>query len=149
MTIGLAQFFTVKNADGTVLHKWQNFWVNQTVDTHAFLPFQAEAIFSKSSASSDTLSITMPISASLLPIIDAGLMQFYIGTIDLYQFQPSLDGLPPATKLLATSFTGEFVSAEVLDTTINLAIGSNIDSTESQVPIRKFTSTLAGIPPKL
>lgn len=149
MTIGLAQFFTVKNASGTVLHKWQNFWVDQTVDTYVFLPFQAEAVFSRSSASSDTLSITLPVSASLLSIVDTGLMQFYVGTIDLYQFLPSADGLPPATKLLATSFTGEFVSADISDLSISLAIGSNIDSTESQVPIRKFTSTLAGIPPKL
>jgi len=148
-TVGLAQFLTVSDASGTALHRWQNFWINQTVDQHIFLPFQAESIFSRITASSDSLNIVLPISGNLLSIVDAGLLQYYIGQVDLYQFLPTAAGLPPASKSLIASYTGEFVSAEVTSTSIGLTIGSNLDSTESQVPIRKFTSTLAGIPPKL
>ena len=148
-TIGLAQFFTVNNVSGSVLHRWQNYWINQTVDQHTFLAFQADSIFSRLSPGSDSLSILMPISASMLGIVDAGLLQYYVGRVDLYQFLPSADGTPPAARTLIASYTGEFVSAEITANSISLLIGSNLDSTESQVPIRKFTTTLAGSPPKL
>lgn len=149
MTLGLAQFFTVKSAGGTTLYRWQNFWNNQTVDGHTFLPFQAEAIFSRLTPSSDSLSISLPISSTLLSVVEQGLIQYYVGVVDLYQFSPTAAGTPPATKLLVARYTGEFSSAEIADSSITLTIGSNLDSTESQVPLRKFTTTLAGRPPKL
>lgn len=148
-TIGLAQFLTVTDANGSVLHRWQNYWINQTVDQHTFLAFQADSIFSRLSPGSDSLSILMPISASLLSIVDAGLLQYYVGKVDLYQFLPTANGTPPGAKETIASYTGEFVSAEITADSISLSIGSNLDSTESQVPIRKFTTTLAGSPPKL
>lgn len=148
MTIGLAQFLTIKKADGTALYRWQNYWINQTVDSHTFASFQTEALFSVASSGFASLRISFPVSETVLTLIDEGLVQYYLATVDLYQFQPPANGLP-ASKLLIAGFTGEFTSAEVTSSAVNLSIGSNLDSTESQAPPRKFTTALAGTPPKL
>lgn len=148
MTIALAQFLTIKKADGTVLYRWQNYWPNQTVDNHSFAPFQTDALFSAASPEVTSLQIVFPISSLILSLLDEGLNQYYVAQINQYQFQPPKNGLP-SVKTLIAGFTGEFVSAQVSSVSVDLVIGSNIDSTESQVPPRKFTTTLAGTPPKL
>ena len=148
MTVTLAQFLTIHDADGAVLYQWQNHWIDQVVDEHGFFPFNCSSLLSKVSSGEMTLSIDLPASSESFGLIENGLNQFFVARVDLYQFLPPASGLPQ-TKTLVASFTGEFERASTTSTAVQITIGANLDSTESQAPPRQFTTALAGTPPKL
>jgi hypothetical protein len=147
--LAIAQFLHVYTSTGATINRWQNFWVNATVDSHAFFAFDGGAIFSRITPSSDSLDITFPASNTSLSLIENGLALRYLATLDLYQFAPTADGTAPSIKTKIASYTGEFSSATVNDLTVTLQIGTNLDPTEAQVPPRKFTTSLVGQPPKV
>lgn len=147
--LAIAQFLHIYTSTGTTVNRWQNFWVNATVDSHSFFAFDGGAIFSRITPSSDTLSIVFPISNTSLSLLENGLALRYLATLDLYQFVPNSDGTPPSVKTKIASYTGEFSSATVTESTVALEIGTNLDPTEAQVPPRKFTTSLIGQPPKV
>ena len=148
MSVTLAQFLTIQDANGSVLHKWQNHWIDQAVDGHSFFPFNCSSLLSKVSSGEMSLSIDLPVASEIFDLVKNGLNRFYVARVDQYQFLAPVSGLPQATTLVA-SFTGEFEKASTTASAIALTIGANLDSTESQAPPRQFTTELAGTPPKL
>ena len=148
MTVGLAQYLTVKNSQGNVLVKWQNGWINQSVDGYDFRPFNVPTMISQISSGTESISIDLPISGYNIDLVQNGLQLYYVATVEQYQYLPPVSGLPQS-KTKVAAFTGEFESAEITDAAIVLNIGLNLDTTESQLPIRTFTTILAGSPPKL
>jgi len=149
MTIAVAQFLRIYKADGTTLKRWQNFWVGLTVDSYTYEPFDGGAIFSRITPSSDSLDIVFPATNEAYSLVENGLALRYLATLDFYQFVPTASGSAPASKTKIASYTGEFSSATVNETTVTLQIGTNLDPTEAQVPPRKFTTSLVGQPPKV
>jgi hypothetical protein len=147
--LAIAQFLHVFTPTGATINRWQNFWINTTVDSHTFFAFDGGAIFSRITPSSDSLNIVFPVSNTLLSLVENGLALRYLATLDLYQFVPNADGAAPSIKTKIASYTGEFSSAVVNDLTVTLQIGANLDPTEAQVPPRKFTTSLVGRPPKV
>ncbi len=148
MTVGLAQYLTVKDSQGKVLVKWQNGWINETVDGYDFGPFNVPMMISQISSGTESISIDLPVSQNNVDLVQNGLQLYYVATVEQYQYLPPVSGLPQA-KTKVAAFTGEFESAEITDAAIVLDIGLNLDTTESQLPIRTFTTILAGSPPKL
>lgn len=148
MTVGVAQFLTIKDATEKVLHKWQNYWIGQVASGHSFAPFNVPALISQVTAGAETISIEIPADQQNIDLADKGLQSYYVAFVEQYQFVPPVSGLPSSMTEIA-AFTGEFQSATITDTSIKIEIGSNLDSTECQVPVRTFTTILAGSPPKL
>jgi len=148
MTVALAQFLTIKNANGNILRRWQNHWIDQAVDDHDFFPFNCSSLMSKVSSGELAITISFPVSTANRELIEDGLNQFFVAQVDQYQFLPPASGLP-STKTLVASFTGEFEKASTTATSMQVSVGANLDSTESQAPPRQFTTALAGKPPKL
>ena len=148
MTVGLAQFLTVTDASGTVLNRWQNYWINETVDGHAFAPFNVAGLISKVSSGAESVEIQFPATSDNATMIELGMQLYYIATIEQYQFLPPVSGVP-SSKTKIGFFTGEFQSAEFSAALLALSIGANLDSTETQVPPRNFTTVMVGFPPKL
>ena len=148
MTLGIVQFLKIQDVDGNVLHQWQNQWANQVVDGHKFFPFATGSLMSKVTSGAVTVTLEFPVDKLTLPLVHDGLRLFYVARVDQYEFIPPVSGLP-ASKTLTASFTGEFISASISDIAVECRIGSNLDSTESQAPPRRFTTELAGTPPKL
>lgn len=95
-----------------------------------------------------SVTISLPVSNDARNLIESGLSQFYVAQVDLYQFLPPASGLP-SVKTLVASFTGEFERATMTALSLDITVGANLDSTESQAPPRQFTTALAGTPPKL
>nr|BAR34298.1 putative phage minor tail protein [uncultured Mediterranean phage uvMED] len=148
MTVGLAQFLTVTDASGTVLDRWQNYWINETVDGFAFAPFNVAGLISKVSSGAESVEIQFPATPDNATMIELGMQLYYIATIEQYQFLPPVSGVP-SSKTKIGFFTGEFQSAEFNESSLLLGVGANLDSTESQVPPRNFTTVMVGFPPKL
>lgn len=150
MNVALCQFLDLKNASGTVLKKWQSYWINETVSGYGFSAFNSSALISRVSAGAESLDIELAATKANLELTEKGLRDYYVATINQYQFLPPASGTgSTAARSLVASFTGEFQSATVTESTITITIGSNLDSSESQVPPRMFTTALAGTPPKL
>lgn len=150
MTIAVAQFLKICDKEGVAIKYSQNYWINETVDGYEFAAFNVSALISSVSAGTETLSIELIASAENLDLVETGLYSAYIARVEQYQLEsPAIGSGIYALKTLNAAFTGEFESVVIKESTITLSIGSNLDSTEVQVPPRTFTTTLAGNPPKL
>ncbi len=150
MSVALCQFMTLKNASGTVLQRGQNYWISETVSGHSFNAFNVSALISRVSAGAESLAIELAATKANIELVEEGLRDYYVAVINQYQFLPPASGTGSgAARTLVASFTGEFQSAVFTESKITLTVGSNLDSSESQVPPRMFTSDLAGTPPKL
>lgn len=150
MTIGIASFLTFRQSDySTVVAQYQNYWPDQTVDSHTFYPFNTNAIVSNATGGQQSLSIDFAASNDIVSLIEAGLSNGYFVELSFYQFTPTVTGAPPTAKTLFASYIGELISASQNELSISVQIGSSLNPVEAQAPPRKFTTTLIGEPPKI
>lgn len=150
MTVGIAAFLTFRQSDySTVVARYQSYWPGQTVDGHGFYPFNANAIVSNATGGQESLSVEFAVTQEIVNVIEAGLGSGYFVELAFYAFTPTASGAPPTSKTLFATFIGELISATQSESSVSLAIGSNLSAVEAQAPPRKFTTTLIGAPPKL
>ncbi len=149
MSIALAQYLKITEATGTAILGWvQNYSINETLNSAPFAAFNVASLISQVSSGAESITIDLQLTRDNIEMVELGLQRYYIAIVQQWQFvPPSGSSTPVQTKI--AEFTGEFQSAKINDTSISLVIGSNLDSVESQVPLRTFTTTLAGSPPKL
>lgn len=150
MTIGIASFVTFRQRDNTtVVSRFQNYWPGATVDLHIFYPFTTDAIVSNTNGGQQSISLNFATSRVIATLVEDGLANAYLAECSFYQFVPTADGTPPASKTIFASYLGELLSADQNESTISIRIGSSLDPVEAQAPPRKFTTTLIGEPPKI
>lgn len=150
MTIGIASFLTVRQADySTVVARYQSYWPGLTVDNHTFYPFNTNAIVSNATGGQQSLTVDFAASNEIISVVEAGLSNGYFVELSFYQFTPTADGSPPTAKALFANYIGELISATQNETSISIQIGSSLNPVEAQAPPRKFTTTLIGEPPKI
>lgn len=150
MTQSFATFLTLFASNGTtVIARHQNRWPGQSVNGFTFKDFISEGIVSSRSGGSADISIVFPVSGSTLALIEDALGKNYLGQISLERFDvPDALGVPTKFEVVA-SFLGEVISASATPTSITMSLGSTLDPVEATAPPRRFTSVLAGRPPKL
>jgi len=150
MTIGIASFVTFRERNNiTAVSRFQNYWPGSTVDLHIFYPFNAEAIVSNASGGQESITLDFATSRIIATLVENGLANAYFVECTFYQFVPTSDDTPPASKTVFASYLGELLSAEQNESTISIQIGSSLNPVEAQAPPRKFTTTLIGEPPKV
>lgn len=150
MTVGIAAFVTFRESNyTTVVARYQSYWPGQTVDSHAFYPFNTNAIVSNATGGQESISIDFAVSNTITSIVEAGIADNHFVELAFYQFTPTASGAPPTSKALFASFIGELISATQNETTITIQVGSTLNPVEAQAPPRKFTTTLIGEPPKI
>lgn len=95
------------------------------------------------------MQVTFPIAGSLVALIETAMASNYYFELELREFLPPSTGDVPATTALGAKYLGQIVGASYDETGITVSLGSTLDPVEASAPPRRFTSALAGKPPKL
>jgi hypothetical protein len=149
----IAQYITINKGEA-VLARWQNYYIGRTISfegqDYEPLDFEAEGIETGDLESESSLQITFPAIGKVYALLLETLRNGYILEVRSFSFDPRQGNTEPlAGQLLAGSYTGQVVGATRSQTQIIIEVGSSLSPVGSQVPPRKFSTTLIGVPCRL
>jgi hypothetical protein len=153
MARGQSQYLRIFDTSGTY-QRWQNYYVNSTVTfdsaSWAFLGFDVDGFTAGQTGDEGGVSVTLPATAFIIDTVEDALRNARLVELSMYEFD-TLDGnnTPQAGQELIASYVGEVVGAGGPFESISLELGSSLSPVGAQVPPRKFTSRLIGVPVKL
>ena len=153
MARGQSQYLRIFDNGGTY-QRWQNYYINSTVtyDTAswAFLGFDVDGFTAGQTGDEGGVSVTLPATAFIIDTVEDALRNARLCELQMFEFD-TLDGndAPQAGQELIASYVGEVVGAGGPFESISLELGSSLSPVGAQVPPRKFTSRLIGVPVKL
>jgi hypothetical protein len=153
MARGQAQYLRIFDAAGTY-NRWQNYYINATVtldgEPWVFLGFDVDGFTAGQTGDEGGVSVTLPATQFVIDTVEDALGNARLCELTMYEFD-TLDGTagPPADQQLIASYVGEVVGAGGPFESLSLELGSSLSPVGAQVPPRKFTSRLIGVPVKL
>lgn len=148
--MALAQAHYLKISSGTtVLHRWQSFYVNQTVTLESaawqFRPFEPSGITSGQNGEEGAVTVTMPALPDMLEAMQTAIDLEATVEISVYQFDPELgDTTPQGGQTLLARFIGQVVRASGRLTEFTVELGSALSPVGAQIPPRSMTTRLIG-----
>jgi hypothetical protein len=153
MARGQSQYLRIFDTGGT-LQRWQNYYINSTVTYDgapwSFLGFDVDGFTAGQTGDEGGVSVTLPATAFVIDTVEDALRNARLVELSMYEFD-TLDGndAPQAGQELIASYVGEVVGAGGPFESISLELGSSLSPVGAQVPPRKYTSRLIGVPVKL
>ena len=140
--------------DGGTYQRWQSYYLNSTVTygsaTWAYVGFDVDGFTAGQTGDEGGMSVTLPATAFNVDTVEDALRNARLVELTMYEFD-TLDGndAPQADQELIASYVGEVVGAGGPFESISMELGSSLSPVGAQVPPRKFTSRLIGVPVKL
>jgi hypothetical protein len=153
MARGQSQYLRIFDNGGT-LQRWQNYYINSTVTydsaSWAYVGFDVDGFTAGQTGDEGGVSVTLPATAFVIDTVEDALRNARLVELSMYEFD-TLDGndAPQAGQELIASYVGEVVGAGGPFESISLELGSSLSPVGAQVPPRKYTSRLIGVPVKL
>lgn len=148
MATGIATFLRVYTGI-TDIAKYQNYEVNTTIDGHSYLPFDTGSITFSAAGDQNSMRVRFPYTSTLRKRVEQIINYAWLVEIEIYKFTPDATGSIPATKTLATRFTGQGISGSLGLGAITLELGSSLSPIGAQIPPVIATTTLIGEPCKV
>ena len=154
MARGQAQYLRIFDATAGTLNRWQNYYINSTVTfdgvSWAFLGFDVDGFTAGQTGDEGGVSVTLPATAFIIDTVEDAIRNARLCELTMYEFD-TLDGndAPQDDQQLIASYIGEVVGAGGPFESVSLELGSSLSPVGAQVPPRKFTSRLIGVPVKL
>ena len=153
MARGQAQYLRIFDNSGTV-QRWQNYYLNSTVTVSGaqwpFLAFDVDGFTAGQTGDEGGISVTLPATSLVLSIVGDALRMARLCELNMYEFD-TLDAAdaPSPDQVLVGNYVGEVVGGGGPFESVTLELGSSLSPVGAQVPPRKFTSRLIGVPVKL
>lgn len=149
---GQAQYLRIFNDSGTTL-RWQNYYVGQTVTWQSFSwtynPFIAEGIIGGAGTGND-MSIALPATSTAVSVFTNALAENLLCEVNIYEFDSRFSqSVPQSNQLLIANFVGEVIKIGGSFTSWTVTVGSSLAPVGAQVPPRKYSNILVGLPIKL
>ena len=154
MARGQAQYLRIFDEAAGTLQRWQNYYLNSTVTydgaSWAFIGFDVDGFTAGQTGDEGGVSVSIPATAFIVDTVEDALRNARLVELQMFEFD-TLDGndAPQDGQQLIASYVGEVVGAGGAFELLTLELGSSLSPVGSQVPPRKFTSRLIGVPVKL
>jgi hypothetical protein len=153
MARGQSQYLRIFDDSGTY-HRWQSYYYGATVTyggaSWSFQQFDVDGFVDGQTGDEGGISVTLPATALVMDVVADALRNARLVELTTYEFD-TLEGndAPQADQDLIASYVGEVVAAGGPFESVSLELGSSLSPVGAQVPPRKFTSRLIGVPCKL
>ena len=150
--MGRAQAQYLRIHDGTTTYaRFQSYYVNQTVTLggadYEYTPFSASGIVESGASGGKTVEIQVPATNTIVQAFNLALSYGRLCELQIYEFNSELDQTAPQSgQNLIASYTAEVVSMSGTFTRLEIELGSSLSPVGAQVPPRRFTSYLIGVP---
>jgi hypothetical protein len=153
MARGQSQFLRIFD-DGGTYQRWQSYYTGSTViidgASWAHQQFDVGGFVDGQTGDEGGVSVTLPATAFVMDAIGDALRNARLVELQMFEFD-TLDGndAPQPDQDLIANYVGEVVAAGGSFESVSLELGSSLSPVGAQVPPRKFTTRLIGVPCKL
>jgi hypothetical protein len=153
MARGESQYLRIFSGDST-LHRWQNYYGGSVVSVDdelwSYMDFDADGLTDGDAGDEGGIRLTLPATDYVVAAVSDALRNAHLAEIKVYEFDAFLgDDAPRSDQVEIASYIGEIVSAGGPFESVNVELGSALSPVGAQIPPRKFTSRLVGVPCKL
>ena len=134
----------------SVIARWQNFWMQSTVDGYAPKGFQTSQILLNRSADEGGITMQLPATADDISFFLTAIENEYL--VDVRLYEQEVTGSMPAsfsTMVMVGRFVGEVQTMQMTITQLNISIGAALDAINADIPGRRITTSLVGRLPSL
>lgn len=136
----LAIFVRLYTASGDRA-RWQNYYVEQTVDGYEFMSFTSAPMVTTVSSDENSIGLVLPPLPAVLRTVESAINEQWLAEAQMYELESGVK------TLVATTF-GVVLAAAFEPGAITLEMGMALDALTAQVPGRRFTTALIGNIPK-
>ena len=133
----------------TVFARWQNFWVNETINQTQFVNFDVSEVMMNRSADEGGVTLTIPATDAHLQLIDTAIANEHLCQIQIVEMPANGATFDPMSATLIAQFVGEVMAMQTDLTQIEVEIGTAMDAISGDIPGRKITTSLVGRLPSL
>lgn len=139
---------------GTTYQRWQSYYINKTVEVDSqswqYQQFDVDALTDGQTGDEGGVPVTLPATATVIEAVNEAIRNARLVEILIYEFDSLLgDDEPQNLQELIATYIGEIVGGSRTMEQVSIELGSSLAPVGSQVPPRKFTSRLIGVPCKL
>ena len=136
--------------DNATAARWQNFWMDRTVDNYTSVNFDISNILVNRSADEAGLTLTLPLLQDHIVFFLQAIENEFLADVRLYEQEVSAD-LPSSFSemVLISRFVGEVQTMQMDISTLNVSIGAGIEAVSGDIPGRRITTSLVGRLPTL
>lgn len=133
----------------TVFARWQNFWVNETINGTQFVSFDVSEVMMNRSADEGGVTLTIPATKAHLDLIETAIADEYLCQIQIIEMPAGVGAFDVMSSTLIAQFVGEVLVMQTDLTQIEVEIGTAMDAISGDIPGRKITTSLVGRLPSL
>ena len=129
----------------TDLFKWQNFFVNQTVDGFEHYPFMTSSAVVNRTASEGGFAIQLALTQANLTYFEAAINEQFLIEVEMYELPiAAVTAADFSTATRVARFIGETMQMSCTMEGISVEFGSTIFAFRGDIPSRKYTTSLVG-----
>lgn len=146
-----SQFLRIYTPGGSNHHKWQNFYVNQTVTlssvNYIYFPFVWGGIGESSAFGDQTVTITLPATNKAISAFKDAFQFKHLCELRCFEFD-ARDGVtaPQAGQTLIGSFNGYVAKMSGSDVELEIDLGATLAPVGAQIPTFTANNRLIGVP---
>lgn len=149
MDIAQSLYLRIFTKEGTTLHRWQNYYVNNEIDWNSnkfiYVPFGSDGFTSGSSGDEADIRIFCAALPFVVSAFETALTNGHLATLSIYQFDASIDNTKPqANQFLLGRYIGQVAAGSATMSTVSIMLGSALSPVGAQIPPRKLTYALMG-----
>ena len=155
MARGQAQYLRIFD-DGGTYQRWHNYigYTSSTVtydgQQWSYMDFDVDGFTAGQTGDEGGVSVTLPATAFIIDTVEEALRNARLVELQMFEFDTFVgNDAPQDGQQLIASYVGEVVGAGGPLESVSLDLGSSLSPVGAQVPPRKFTSRLIGVPVKL
>jgi hypothetical protein len=131
----------------TTYQRWQNYYLGQTVSSHAYLPFNVGALVISADGDQSGLTLTLPATTEVIDAIEAAIAGLRLVEVTVYSFEdPAISNTTPAGQTLLSTFLGEVTDCSATLSSLSVTLGTSLAPIGAQIPRLRFTPELVGYP---
>ena len=130
--------------------RWQNFWMQSTIDGYSPKSFQTSEILLNRSADEGGITLTLPALADDKDFFLDAIQGEYLADVRMYE-QEIASEMPAsfASMALVGRFVGEVQAMRMTVSDLTISVGAAVDAINGDIPGRRITTSLVGRLPSL
>jgi len=149
-----SQYLRIYTSGGSDHHRWQNFYVNQTVTvsskTYRYFPFEWNGIAESSAIGEQTVQLKMPSTSLAVSAFEAAFTGKHLCELITYEFDSRLEiDAPQSSQTVIGNFLGYIYRMGGSLTELTVELGATIAPVGAQIPSRTANNKLVGVPIQL
>ena len=140
MELALGHFLTFQNQSGSVVSRFQNFFIKEAIDGFTFVPFGFSGVTVNRKGDNVDALLLFPNNPVSRAWTTSAIEQGWLAKIEVRLLDPE----DRSKSEVMHRYIGQVSEGGWDDTSVNLTLNTILDAVQARVPARRLTKSLVG-----